>query len=86
MVSVRLRERGADVRGHVVRAFGGVPVMARVLRHKALEEIVEIGDHVGVGILLNHQRRGGVLEEDGQQAGADLLRAQASASTSRVKS
>ena len=34
-----------------------------------LEESFEIADHVGIGILLNHQRRRSVLDKHGQQAG-----------------
>ena len=66
-------ERGADVRGHVVGALDGVAVEAIVLGRDAAEELVQIVHDVGVGILLDGQRGGGVLDEDGQQTRGRLL-------------
>ncbi len=66
---LRLRERRADMRRHVVGPFGGVPVEARVFRDQAGEEIGEIGHDVGVGVFLDHQRSRGVLAEHCQEAG-----------------
>ena len=59
---------GADVRRHVVRAFLGVPVVAQVLRHDAPEELVEIVQHVRIGVLLDQERCRGVVQVEGQQA------------------
>jgi hypothetical protein len=41
-----------DMRGHVVRAFVGVPISAGVLRRQAVEKCLEIGANVPRGILL----------------------------------
>ena len=73
---LRGRQRRADVRGHVVGAFDGVPVKPIVLGHHAAEERVEIGLDIGVGIFLNQQRGRCVLHEDRQQAGLDVEAAQ----------
>jgi hypothetical protein len=51
---------------HVIRPFGGVAIEVFVFRHKAREKVREIGNYIGVGILLNYQRCGGVLAENGQ--------------------
>ena len=48
-------ERGADVRGHVVGAFGGVAYTRSSFGHQALEKSVEVEHDIGIGILLNHQ-------------------------------
>src|ERR1019366_5851215 len=65
-------ERRADVGGHVVRSLHGVAVEPVVLGHQAVEEGVEVMHHVRVGILLNGERGGGVLHEDGEQSGAHM--------------
>ena len=76
---LRLRERGADVRGHIVGTLGGVPVPGRVFGREPLEELVEIADHVGIGILLDGERRRGVLDERGQQTGTEAVSLRSSA-------
>ena len=81
---LRLRQRRADVRRHVVRTFGRVPVARVVFRRQALEEIRQIEHHVGIGILLNHQRRRSVLDEDRQQARLELPVEATHCATSRV--
>src|SRR5258708_5561951 len=53
---LRIGERGSDVCGHVVGALHGMAVQFVVFRRQTTEMIVEIGDHVRVGILLNCQR------------------------------
>jgi hypothetical protein len=60
---VRLRQRRANVRRHVVWTFGGMTVAVVILRRKPFEEIGEIQHHIWIGVLLNYQRRRGVLEE-----------------------
>jgi hypothetical protein len=47
-------QNGADVGGHVVSAFVGVPVSA-VLRRRAVEKCLEICADVSRGVLLNDQ-------------------------------
>ena len=66
-------ESGADVGGHVVRAFDGVAVEARIFGHEALEESVEVVDYVRVCIFLDGEGGGGVLHEHGEQSRAYLL-------------
>ena len=70
---VSLGESGAYVRGHVVRAFGGVPVKLGLLGHQPGEEIIQIGGYVRVGVLLNQQGRGSMLAKKVQQPGLDML-------------
>ena len=50
------RERGADVRRHVVRALAGVDKQRIAVGHEALEEPFEIGAHVRIGVFLDEQR------------------------------
>ena len=68
---LRQGQRRADVRRHIVGTFHGVAIEAVVLRHQPGEERVEIVDHVGIGVLLNGERGGGVLDEHRQQARFD---------------
>ena len=53
------RQRGLDVRRHVVRPFGRMddPAHRGIVRrrHEATEERVEVAPHVRVGILLDQQ-------------------------------
>src|SRR5260370_32264688 len=47
----------ADMGGHVVGTFVGVPISAVVLRRHAVEKCLEIGANVPPGVLLNEQSR-----------------------------
>jgi hypothetical protein len=60
---------------HIVRAFHAVHP-TRVRRRQALERGDKIGLHVGIGVLLNNQRRRRVLEidEHGAVACVDLFK------------
>jgi hypothetical protein len=80
---LRLRERRADMRGHVIRTLRRVPVQARVFRDQAGEEIGQVGHHIGIGVFLNHQRSRGVLAEDGQEAGLGFVPMQPALDLSR---
>jgi len=60
------------VSGHVVRAFQGVFVIGRVLGNGLIEVSFHISAHVGVGVLIDGQRRRSVLDEEVKQAGFDL--------------
>lgn len=64
---MRLREGCLDVRGHVVRAFVVVGIAA-ALRHEAGEEVVQIGEHGRIRVLLNGQTRRCVPDEDVHQS------------------
>ncbi len=68
-----MREGRTNVRGHIVRAFGGVPIVLIFLGNQALEKVTEIQRDIGVGILLNHQRAGRVLNERREQPIRDTL-------------
>lgn len=63
---MRLRQRRADVRRHVVGTFQRMAIAWVVFRNEPLEEIRHVEHHVRVDILLDHQRRRGVLDEDSQ--------------------
>ena len=73
---LRLRQSRSDVRRHIVRPLRGMPVQPRVLRDQAREEIGQIGHYIGIGVLLNHQRRRSVLAKHGQQSGVCFVAAQ----------
>jgi hypothetical protein len=67
----RLCERGANVRGHIIVAFCCMAIFGITLRRQPFEEIAQVEDDVGVGVLLDHQRCRSVLNEDRQQTGGD---------------
>jgi len=56
---LRLGERGADMRRHVVGAFRIMRVI-RLFRRKPREDGFEIAQHGRIGVFLNEQRGGGV--------------------------
>ena len=49
------RQDRADMGGHIVGAFVGVPISAVVLRRQAVEKCLEIGANVPRGVLLYQQ-------------------------------
>jgi len=51
---LRGRERRTNVRRHVIRPFRGVAILPDILRNQARKEIVKVGDHVRIGVFLNH--------------------------------
>ena len=63
---------GADMRRHIIGAFHRVPVQAVVFRYQAVEEGVEVVNHVRVGIFLNSERCRGMLRENSEQARVQL--------------
>jgi hypothetical protein len=54
---VSLRQRRANVRRHVVRAFGTMLEQRVAVGHQAREKSLEIARDFRVGILLNQQAR-----------------------------
>src|SRR5690348_2992705 len=56
------------MRRHVIRSLGVMPITV-FLGGEPLEKISQVQHDVGISVLLNHQRRGGVLDEQRQQAG-----------------
>ena len=67
------RQGAANVRRHVVFAFHDVPIERPILSDQPPKEGLQIAPHVGVGVLLNDQRRAGMLAEDGQQSALEML-------------
>ena len=61
---MRRREHGAHVRRHVIRTLVHVGEERVSIGYQPREEGVEISAHIGVCILLNDQRGGGVVNED----------------------
>lgn len=70
---LRQGERGADVGGHVVWPFNGVPVKSVVLRRETAEELIEIVHNVRIGVFLHRQRCGRVLDKQGEETGLHIL-------------
>jgi hypothetical protein len=69
-------QRGADVGGHIVIAFGGVDEEGIAIANEAGEEGFEVAADVGVGVFLDEERGGSVLEVEGQEAVAALMGAE----------
>lgn len=70
-----LGEGGADVGGHVVGTLRGMAVIGIILPHQAAEIIIQIVQHIRVGVLLNDQRRRRVGNKYRQQSGVQPLAA-----------
>ena len=64
-------EDGAGVGRHVVRTLGVVAVGGIGVGDEAREDRLQVGSHVGVRVLAQHERRARVLQEHGGDAGAD---------------
>src|SRR5512134_3612409 len=62
------RERGLDVRRHVVRAFGVVAVERIALRHQAVQPALEVALRRRIGILLDDEAGRRVAQEERAQA------------------
>ena len=58
---------------HVVGAFRAVAVAGRVVRGEARDPVLEIGEHVGVGVLLDEQARRRMAAPEREQAGCNPL-------------
>ena len=56
------RQHGLDVRGHVVGPLDAV-VIARAPRRQPLQRLAQVAQHVGIGVLLDGERRRGVAHE-----------------------
>ena len=64
---VRLRQRRARMRRHVIRAFQGVLVNRGVLRHQPRQEALQVGPYRRVLIFLDQQAGRGVADIQGKQ-------------------
>ena len=74
------------MRRHVVGTFGRVTEPGVFSGTSRSKNSLDIAPHIRIGVLLNRQRGRGVLDEDGQQTGLDLLLRRTHARTSRVMS
>ena len=70
---LHLRQRGAQMRRHVVETFGVVFVALGVFGREAREVALEVALHRRIGVLLDQQRRGRMAAEQRQQPGARFL-------------
>jgi hypothetical protein len=71
---LHLRQRGLQVRGHVVRPFVIVLVESSAFGRQPIEELLHVTAHGRRGIFLDQQRSRGVPAEQGEHSGADRLR------------
>jgi len=61
------------MRSHVVGTLHSMPECFAFFRDEPLEEIPKVKGNVRVGVFLNHQRAGGVLNENRQHAICQVL-------------
>jgi len=61
----------AKVRCRIIRPFGSVNEEIRVFGDKPLEKCVQIRPRRRIGVLVKHQARAGVLDENGGRPGRD---------------
>ena len=66
-------ERRSNVRRHIVRSFCRVPVSGSALRDETFKEVSQIEHNIRISILLDHERTGGVLNENSQLPARDAL-------------
>ena len=59
------RQDHADVRWHVVAAFGTVGEIIRIFRHQAIEEFLEVMSRGWIGVLHDDHAATGVLNKHG---------------------
>ncbi len=71
-----LRQRGAEMGGHVVGALVVMGVGGGIFRRDPGEEALEVAAGGGGGVFLDQQRSGGVAAEQGQQPFTDALTAE----------
>ncbi len=69
---MRLCERGADVRRHVIGAFVRMAIPRIVFRSDTLEVVAQVGNDIGVRVFLNRERRRSVLAEQSQKSRRDV--------------
>ncbi len=64
----------ADVRGHVIGAFVGVPILSGILRRQTVEKRLEIGANIWRGVFLYDQPRRSMPAKQGQEPGLHGMR------------
>jgi hypothetical protein len=65
------RQRHADVRWHVVAAFGTVSKIMSILRDQTIEKFLQVAPRGGIGIFHDDQAAAGVLNKDSHRSIAD---------------
>ena len=70
---VHRRQRGADVGGHVVVAFGGVGEQRVAVAHEPCKKGGEVAAHVRVGVFLDQERGGSMAQVQGEQPVAEFI-------------
>ena len=60
------------MRGHIVRPFQGMFIVRRVLRHHHIQVPLKITAHIRVGVFINGQRGGGMLNKQMQQTNLQI--------------
>src|ERR1035437_8818142 len=70
---IHRRQRGADVRGHVVVALSSVAEERIAVAHEPREKGVQIAAHIRVGIFLDQQRGGSVAQMQREQPVAKFI-------------
>ena len=68
-----LGKRRSDMRGHVVVTFRRVAVERIAVGDDAVQKGIQVGQHIGVGVFLYHERRRGVTDEHREQSGGHAL-------------
>ena len=58
------RQDHADVRWHIIAAFGAVCEIIGIFRHESVEEFFQIAPRSGISILHDHNAATGVLNKD----------------------
>src|SRR5436190_23582095 len=74
--NVHCGERRADVRRHVVLSFRRMFENCVAVRHEARKEFLEVAAHFGIGIFLDDERSGSVLNVESDLAGLKFCAAQ----------
>ncbi len=65
-------QRHSQMAGAVIGAFVGMNEEGKVFRYEIVEEGMQIGPRLRIGIFHDHEAGAGVLDKDGELAGLDL--------------
>ena len=71
---VGMREDRAHMGRHIIRSFRHMLEQVITIRHKTHHETLQVGSHVGVGVLAEYQRGTGVMKKQVAQAPLDTGR------------
>jgi len=67
-----LSERGADVRGHIIRAFGAMEKQVVAVGDEPREEALEVAGDLFIRAFVDQQRRARMREKQGADSSAEL--------------